>query len=92
MKVLLVYLAAVSLASVILTAADKAAARMHKKRVPEKVLLLFAALGGSVSMYITMRLIRHKTRHGKFMIGIPVIFVLQVCLCVYLFRKSPAFF
>ena len=36
------------------------------------------SIGGSVAMYVTMHLIRHKTKHVSFMVGIPVIFVLQV--------------
>ena len=37
-------------------------------------------------MYAVMRIIRHKTRHNKFMIGIPLIILLQVgvILAVYL--------
>jgi uncharacterized membrane protein YsdA (DUF1294 family) len=43
-------------------------------------------LGGSVMMFIVMRIIRHKTRHNKFMLGIPLIILLQIAiiLAVYL--------
>ena len=54
-----------------------------KRLLPFAPLLLLAALGGSVSMYITMLGIRHKTRHPKFMVGIPVIFVLQIALLLF---------
>lgn len=77
------YLLAVSVVSVVLTVLDKIAAQRHALRVPEIVLLLFAALGGSVSMFITMLVIRHKTRHPKFMIGIPVIFILQIAALLF---------
>ena len=77
------YLLAVSVVSVVLTVLDKNAAQRHALRVPEIVLLLFAALGGSVSMFITMLVIRHKTRHPKFMIGIPVIFILQIAALLF---------
>ncbi len=53
-------------------------------RVPEKTLLIIAALGGSIAMLITMRTIRHKTQHMKFMIGIPAIIVAQCALVVAL--------
>ena len=83
MKLFVLYLAVISAISVAITILDKRAARLHALRVPESVLLLFAALGGSVSMYVTMRIIRHKTRRPKFMVGIPVIFVLQICLILF---------
>ena len=47
-------------------------------------LLLLSALGGSVAMYVTMLMIRHKTRHSKFMIGIPIIILFQAVVLLYL--------
>lgn len=58
--------------------------KMPQRRVPENTLLTIAALGGSIAMLITMRTIRHKTQHMKFMVGIPVIIVLQCLLVVAL--------
>lgn len=55
-----------------------------RMRVPEKTLLIIAALGGSIAMLVTMRTIRHKTQHMKFMIGIPAIIVAQCALVVAL--------
>ena len=79
-KILLIYIAIISLISVIVCVYDKKISK--KKRVelrsPEKVLLILSALGGSVAMFITMLLIRHKTKHFKFMVGIPVIIILQI--------------
>jgi uncharacterized membrane protein YsdA (DUF1294 family) len=83
MNPLLIYFLAISALSVMVTILDKIAARRRAMRVPEAVLLMLAALGGSVSMYITMLIIRHKTRHRKFMVGIPVIFVLQIALLLF---------
>lgn len=75
---LAIYLICISLLSVIVTVSDKRKAKKGGWRVPEATLLLLAALGGSVAMYLTMHLIRHKTKHIKFMLGIPVIVVVQV--------------
>lgn len=77
-KIALIYLAVISLISFIVTAWDKHCAKRDMWRVPEKTLLILSALGGSVAMYITMKTIRHKTKHPKFMVGIPVIIFLQV--------------
>ena len=80
--VLLVYLGIISLISVIVTAVDKINAKKHKRRVPESDLLLLGALGGAVSMYITMRIIRHKTKHVKFMAGLPAEILLHAIVAV----------
>ncbi|MDO4581215.1 MAG: DUF1294 domain-containing protein [Bacillota bacterium] len=80
METILIYAAAVSLAAIVLTVYDKAVAGGKARRVPEKTLLLTALLGGSVAMYATMRLIRHKTQHKKFMLGLPLIMLLQAAL------------
>ena len=84
MNYIAVYLAAISLLAIILTIHDKRAAQQHKWRVRESTSLLVSTLGGSVAMLLTMRAIRHKTKHAKFMVGIPVILVLQIAVVVLL--------
>lgn len=80
----LIFLLAINILGVSLTIYDKIASKKFRKnRIRENVLLLIGALGGAVSMYITMKLIRHKTRHKKFMIGLPIIFFLQVAFLIY---------
>ncbi|MBR4097475.1 MAG: DUF1294 domain-containing protein [Oscillospiraceae bacterium] len=76
----IVYVAVISIISVIMTIKDKSCAKKGKWRVPEKTLFILSALGGSVAMYITMKTIRHKTQHKRFMIGIPAIMVVQAIL------------
>ena len=80
-----IYFALISLFAVILTLRDKSVAQRNQWRVRESTLLLVCALGGSVAMLLTMRAIRHKTQHKKFMWGIPVIIVLQIAAAVILF-------
>ena len=82
------YLAAISVIAAIVTIFDKISAKSHGRRVPEKTLLILAALGGSTVMYAVMHLIRHKTRHLKFMIGIPVIIAVQAVLIVVLYIEK----
>ena len=78
----LIYAVVINLIAVFITIYDKKISkkRGRKRRVPESTLLLFAALSGCIAMYITMRMIHHKTKHPKFMIGIPVIFIAEL-LC-----------
>lgn len=75
-----VYLAVISLAAVMITAADKYKAQHHRWRIPEATLFGVAALGGAAAMYVTMRLIHHKTRHRRFMWGLPAIFLVQLAI------------
>lgn len=77
---------AIAALSVIFTAYDKVAAkRLPRHRIPEATLLLLAAIGGSLPMYITMQILHHKTKHKKFMIGIPVILAIQILLTILYF-------
>ena len=80
------YIAVISLISIIVCIYDKKISKKNdvKLRIPEKSLFIWSAVGGSLAMYITMKIIRHKTKHVSFMVGIPVIFVLQVALIVAL--------
>ncbi len=85
----LAYLAVISLISIIICVYDKVISKKNRVelRIPEAVLLLFSALGGSVAMFVTMLIIRHKTKHVKFMLGIPLIMIAQaaVAYAVYYF-------
>lgn len=54
-----------------------------RRRTPEATLLLLAALGGSVGALLAMHLFRHKTRHKKFTIGVPVMLAAQVAVAVF---------
>lgn len=87
-ELLLLYLGVISLVSICVTAYDKiAASRRPEHRIRESTLFTLALLGGGCAMYITMLLIRHKTLHTSFMLGIPFILLLQgglVFLCYYL--------
>ncbi|MBR4959396.1 MAG: DUF1294 domain-containing protein [Clostridia bacterium] len=84
---ILVYLGILSGISACVTIADKIKAKNGVWRVQEATLLLLSALGGSAAMYITMRLIRHKTKHRKFMLGIPLIMVFQCITVLYLWLR-----
>ncbi len=83
----LCYFAGISLLTAIVTAIDKYKAKKGKRRTPEATLFILALLGGSVSEYATMRLIRHKTLHKRFMLGLPMIIIFQVALLFYILTQ-----
>lgn len=79
---LAVWLAAISLISAVVTLYDKAASKSKKWRIPEKTLMLLSFVGGATAMYTVMQMIRHKTKHKKFMIGLPVFILIHLLLTV----------
>ena len=81
------YLALISLFTAIVTVADKIKAKKGAFRVPESTLILLALLGGSVAEYAVMRLIRHKTLHKKFMIGLPLIIIIQLIAVTLVYSR-----
>ena len=87
LSIFVVYIAAISVFSVIMCIYDKIISKKNRVelRVSEKALLILSALGGSVAMLLTMLLIRHKTKHIKFMLGIPLIIVAQAVIVFLLF-------
>ncbi len=81
-----IYLLAVSVIAMLVTAADKAKAIKQKRRIRERTLFIWSILGGSVAMLLTMIAIRHKTKHKRFMIGIPLIIIAQIAIvCTVLY-------
>lgn len=85
-RLILLYLIIINAAALLLMLADKLKARRGAWRISEATLIGVAAIGGSVGALIGMHLFRHKTRHVKFTIGIPVILALQIMLAVFLIK------
>ena len=71
------YFLLTSFVAFLLTVIDKRNARRGRRRISEKSLFLWAILGGSLAEFFTMKIIRHKTLHKRFMLGLPLITVLQ---------------
>lgn len=84
---LIAYFSVISLVAIIVTVSDKIRAKTRSYRTPEARLLFISAIGGSVAMLFTMLIIHHKTQHKKFMMGIPVIILVQLAIaatvCLY---------
>ena len=91
--VFVIYIVFISLIAFVMTVADKINAGKGRRRVSEKSLFLVAFFGGSLCEYLTMKAIRHKTRHKRFMLGLPAIMLFQVAAAVaiycFLFPHAP---
>ena len=76
--IVIVYLVIVNLTALGMFAADKNKAQKNKWRIPEKALFLIAIIGGSIGAIGGMYIFRHKTKHWYFVIGMPLILILQI--------------
>ena len=84
--VLIGYLLILNILSYSLMGLDKAKARQNKRRIPEKVLFLVALFGGSMGSIVGMYSFRHKTKHWYFVVGMPLILLLQLAAAYWLSR------
>ncbi len=84
----LCYIGLINLFGAFLCFRDKRAAVKGKWRVAEKDLFLTAFLGGGLGVLIGMLLLRHKTRHLKFMLGMPLIMLLNGAVFFSLLRMA----
>jgi uncharacterized membrane protein YsdA (DUF1294 family) len=81
-----IYLIGINVLTFIIYGIDKWKAQRNRWRIPEETLIWLAVVGGSIGALLGMHLFRHKTKHRKFLIGIPVILLVQVGL-YYFFMK-----
>ena len=84
-KGIIYYLIGINVLAFLLFGIDKWKAKRDKWRIPEATLLLFAVLGGSIGALLGMRVFHHKTKHKKFLIGLPLILLAQIVLAYLLF-------
>ena len=89
--IFVIYLVIINMLAFIVTRYDKIASKAGARRVNENALILIGLMGGSPAMYITMKLIHHKTRNSLFMVGLPLIFVVEGLLVVFLSYSSHLF-
>ncbi len=68
----------INLIAFIVSGIDKYKAKHRKWRISEKTLFILGIVGGCPGLYISFFLFKHKTKHLKFMVGIPAIFVMQI--------------
>ena len=87
MKVILLYLLIMNAGGFLVMTADKLFAKSGAWRVPERTLLGVAAFGGSIGVWTAMYIVRHKTKHMKFVIGVPLILAVQIGFVLYLILR-----
>ena len=78
----LIYLLIINALGFFLMLADKHKAQKKLWRIPERVLMGTAVLGGSLGVFLGMRLFRHKTLHPKFSVGVPILLAVHALLFI----------
>ena len=83
MKYLLIYLLIINAVGFLSMLVDKFAAKKNLRRIPETNLFIIALMGGSIGSLAGMYTVRHKTKHWTFVLGIPLILVLQIAAVIW---------
>ena len=87
MKFIFVYIVFTNILRFTLMAIDKQKAKLRQWRISEKTLFILALIGGSIGGILGMYTFRHKTKHLKFTLGFPIIFLFQL-ISIFLFLNS----
>ena len=80
----LVYLAVINIAAFVMYGIDKRKAEKHQWRIPEARLIMMAVCGGGAGAALGMKVFRHKTKHLKFTILVPLFTVLWIAGIAYI--------
>lgn len=80
-----IYLAAINIAGFVVMGVDKKRAIRGAWRISEATLFLTAFLGGALGCTLGMRHFRHKTKHWYFKYGMPIIFIAEAFLFLFLY-------
>ncbi|WMJ89575.1 DUF1294 domain-containing protein [Anaerocolumna sp. MB42-C2] len=81
----IIYFVTINFASFLVMGADKQKAKKNQWRIKEKTLFTLAVIGGSLGSILGMFCFHHKTKHCRFVIGMPIILIIQVILIIFLF-------
>ncbi len=76
--IILSYLLIINLIAFVLYGIDKKRAIRNEYRISERVLLWIARLGGAIGSWMGIKLFRHKTKHTKFRIVVPLWMIIWI--------------
>lgn len=86
METVIIWYIVINIAAFVLYGADKFFAKKDMWRISEKALIIVAAIGGAFGAFFGMQTFRHKTKHAKFNILIPVLMAVHLGVLVYFFK------
>lgn len=82
-KNIIIYLIVINLIGFAIMYIDKQKAKKNHWRIPEKTIFLVTLLGGGIGTISGMYTFRHKTQKMNFVIGLPVITILEIIAIIY---------
>ena len=82
-----IYLVVINLFGFFIMWLDKRKARKGAWRIPEKTLFIITAIGGGIGTTAGMYVFRHKTQKIQFVIGFPLITILEIITVLYFIFK-----
>ncbi|WP_067730900.1 DUF1294 domain-containing protein [Oceanobacillus damuensis] len=80
---IMLYFIGVNIVGFALMYIDKQKAIKQKYRIPERTFWALAVLGSSIGTYIGMNTFRHKTKHRSFLIGMPLLMIVNIASLIY---------
>lgn len=83
---LVIYLIIINCIGFICMFLDKRFARMNQYRISERTLFSISIIGGILGVIFGMYCFRHKTKKLYFVIGLPIILIIQIIFWVYFTR------
>ena len=86
MRIFVYYLIFINVLTFLFYGIDKRKARKSRWRISETTLILLAIVGGSIGALLGMYVFHHKTKHKKFVLGVPAILVIQIALLCFFLR------
>lgn len=79
------YVVLINIIAFIMMGIDKSKAERHAWRISEATFFLISIVGGSLGSILGMYTFRHKTKHWYFVLGMPIILLIQLAIIAYLF-------
>ena len=83
MQNFIIYLVIINIIGFFIMWLDKRKAKKGKWRIPEKTLFIITALGGGIGTIAGMYTFRHKTQKLQFVLGLPIITILEIIAIIY---------
>lgn len=81
---IIVYIIILNILGYLIMYIDKRRAKKQQWRISEQTILLITFLGGGIGTTLGMYTFRHKTKKIKFIIGLPLITIIEIVVIIYI--------